>query len=116
VFGTLASSENRAVLVAVGVVSMVSAVLSGLQTFLNYGELSTKHQTAGYRFSKLRRHLEEIIETERSSGDQNAALKEIREEWDRLSEESPMVPQRYIDNAVRSVADGGDGCSATSRP
>src|SRR6476659_1613556 len=43
IFGSLKSSRSDHILMAVGIISLLAAVLSGLQTFLNYPEQSQKH-------------------------------------------------------------------------
>lgn len=104
IFGTLGGSQNQKVLISIGVVSMVSAILSGLQTFLNLGQLGAMHRTAGNKFGKLRRQVEEIVALDEN--DPETSMKEIREQWDTLSEESPVVPQRFVDAAIKIVSRG----------
>lgn len=113
VFATLASTEKKWVLVCVGVVTMATAILSGLQTFLNYGELSAKHQAASSKYGRLRRRIEEAMVAEPQGKELAGLLQEVREAWDRLDEEAPLVPQGDYDNAARKL---GAGAGATDPP
>jgi hypothetical protein len=102
-FAALASSKETWILVLVGLFSLLNSILAGLQTFLNYPEVSAKHQGAGNRYGKLRKRVEELIATEKEDRGLEVAMKAIREEWDRLNDESPTVSQRHHDQAVRKV-------------
>src|SRR5687767_11287803 len=55
IFSGLSSSKNESLLVLTGVISVIAAILAGLQTFLNYPEQGGKHQTTGLRYGRLRR-------------------------------------------------------------
>jgi hypothetical protein len=103
IYGVLSSSNNPQILLFVGAVSILAAVLSGLQTFLNYPELAQKHQTAGAKFGRLRRRVEEILSIKREPDQLESVLTEVRLAWDQLIEESPDVPQRFHDQALSIV-------------
>src|SRR2546428_35193 len=61
VFTTLHSSPNERIIIMIGVTSVLAAVLSGVQTFLNYPEQAARHQAAGTKYGRLRRRVEEVI-------------------------------------------------------
>ena len=61
VFASLSSpKDHSAVGIGVGLVSVMVAVLTGLQTFLNYPDLASKHQLAGVKYGSLRRRVEAL--------------------------------------------------------
>jgi len=84
VFASLSVSNNPRILLVVGAVSILTAVLSGLQTFLNYPELAQKHQSSGVKFGRLRRRVEEVLSIKREPNQLESVLTEIRVAWDQL--------------------------------
>jgi hypothetical protein len=103
VFSALSSNKNPWVLQMVGAISVLAAVLSGIQTFLNYGQLATSHQTAANQYGKLRRRIDETLQAADDRNDLDAVRKSIREDWDDLEDKSPTVPQHFNDTARRLV-------------
>jgi hypothetical protein len=101
IFVTLTSSKDERVLLLVGVISMLAAVLSGLQTFLNYTELAVKHHAAGNKYGQLRRRAEEVMTFTKDLGELQKTMADLRGDWEHLEEESPDVPQRFHDAALR---------------
>jgi len=102
VFASLGESTHQGLLLVVGTVSILNAVLSGLQTFLNYPVLAEKHHQAGIRFGSLRRKMDEVLLG--TDEEIAAALTGLREEWDELEEHVPEPAQRFIDQAMGSAA------------
>ena len=103
IFSTLGSSENDQILLVVGFISLIAAIMSGLQTFLNYEELSVRHQASGIKYGYLRRHVDEILCFSHDPEQLQKIMQEIREEWNRIEEESPTIPQRFHDKALKFV-------------
>jgi hypothetical protein len=103
IFASMGESEKNALLIAAGIISALAAILSGVQTFLNFSELAVKHQLAGTKYGKLRRRVDEIMAVGYTADGFEALLHEVREEWNRIEEESPTVAQRYIDSAMAAV-------------
>jgi hypothetical protein len=103
IFATLGSSKSQEFLIAAGIISMIAAVLSGIQTFLNYPELAAKHQSAGCKFGELRRRIEELIVVTKDPMELEKAIGEIRCEWNALDKESPELPQQFHDDALKIV-------------
>ena len=77
--------------IAVGLLSVLAAVLSSLQTFFKFSERSEKHRTAAARFSAIRRKLE-MLYVEEGGAQEKSYLNTIRDELDQLAEDSPNVP------------------------
>jgi hypothetical protein len=106
-FSALSSGKNQLVLVMVGAISVVAAVLSGMQTFLNFGQLAADHQSAANDYGKIRRHIDEILSDNQTPVDLHASIKAIREEWDQLEDKVPTVPQKLHDAAQRIIEKQG---------
>lgn len=96
IFATLEQHDaNKWVHIAVGLISVLAAGLSTLQTFLRFEERAEHHRTAGTQYSKLGRIMEqfyllyhsyEVMELHR-------LISEIREQLDDLDKNSPEIPQ-----------------------
>lgn len=88
--GEKVSNDNLKILL--GLVSVLAATLSGIQTFLRFSERAEKHRVAAAKYGALRRQIEEILcSTDAVTRDIIAAL---RQEIDRLAEETPHIPER----------------------
>jgi hypothetical protein len=87
----------------VGIVSVAAVVSAALQTFLRYAERAQKHRVAGARYGAVRRKLEAVF-----AGDPDARdghyLTAIRDELDRLAEDSPNVPPRIFYRTQRTLS------------
>ncbi|WP_345816420.1 SLATT domain-containing protein [Paraburkholderia sp. PREW-6R] len=104
VFASLsAAAVSPALRIFVGLVSVTAAVSSALQTFLKYAQRAEKHRSAGARYGAVRRRLEAVF-----AGDPDARdghyLSAIREELDRLAEDSPNVPPRVFYRTQRTLS------------
>jgi len=103
IFASLNSSNSQAILITVGVISLVATVISGVNSFLNYGERTERHQAAGIKYGSLRRRIDECLAT--MTDDQlKEEIKTIRSAVDQLEQESPVIPQKYIDEATRHIS------------
>lgn len=61
VFSSLATEKSGVVVtILVGLLSVTSAVLTSLQTFLKYSEVAERHKLAGARFADLKHRIELI--------------------------------------------------------
>jgi hypothetical protein len=79
--------------IAVGLFSIMSLVLTALQTFLKYSELAERHKIAGARFADLKHRIEMVAVFQ--SQDREAVRKEletIEGLWAKVREESPNLP------------------------
>jgi hypothetical protein len=102
---TQGNSSTLVVLLAGGAGLLVSA-LAGLQTFLKYGELAAEHQAAGRRFAALRREFDILIlrlDQEDEFSAQVELLAGLKQNWDQVSMESPLIPAWADRKAVREL-------------
>ncbi|WP_280263421.1 SLATT domain-containing protein [Nocardia wallacei] len=113
IFGTLASSPHRVVVVVAGAVSVASAVLSALQIFLGYPERSENHRIAGSHYMALKRQLDvEILHLKAGHGridDRISELSAFVNKFNALEAESPRVPDRFYDRARQEQAADTEG-------
>jgi hypothetical protein len=105
VFATLSDAADVRVQIAVGFLSVAAAVLTGLQTFLRYSELSEKHRLAGAKFANLKHRIELLVAFPPSTEEElKEALTSIEETWSKLREESPTLPTRIWRRIERTMS------------
>jgi hypothetical protein len=105
VFSSLEKSANVTLQIVVGLLSVLAAVLTGLQTFLRYGELADKHRIAGARFANLK-HRIELLMTQPDGPEVASQLVIIEEAWAGLREESPSLSSTVWRRIEREVKFG----------
>jgi hypothetical protein len=91
----------------VGLISVTAAVSAALQTFFKYAERAEKHRSAGARYGAVRRKLEAIYAGDADARDGHY-LTAIRDELDRLAEDSPNVPPVVFHRTQRNLGDTVD--------
>ena len=91
IVGALANDSGKAA--AIAPLSIVAAVLAGLQTFLNLSERTQLHKKAGAAYSNVRRSIEDLVAIPPEAPKElDTAMKRIRETFDTLAETTPNVP------------------------
>ena len=63
VFASIEHETSGAVKIGLGLLSVLAAVLAGLQTFLSYAERAEKHRTTSAAYASVRRELELMAAT-----------------------------------------------------
>jgi hypothetical protein len=109
VFTSLSETATKpAVKIVVGLLSLVSAVLATLQTFLNLSDRAAKHKYAGARYGAIRRRLE-LLKTmpPTTSDDLQKELASIKNEMDEIAAESPSVPSAMKDRIDKKLKSRG---------
>ncbi len=94
VFASLSKQIDITIQIIVGMLSILAAVFSALNTFLRYSELSAKHATAASKYGSTCR----LIELQLANEYQNInseELNSIRCRLDDLASDSPNVPEAY---------------------
>jgi hypothetical protein len=104
VFASLDRPDIADFKILIGLVSVLAAVLSSLQTFLGFQERSAKHRTTSAGYGSVRRRLE-LLKT--FPPDQRAQLEqifvEIKKAMDDLAQSSPEVPARIGSSALSTL-------------
>jgi hypothetical protein len=79
----------------VACVSILAAVLAGLQTFLRFPERAAQHATAADWYSAIRRDIEQILHLPvESRGKAKDCLDRIRKEMNRVGQDAPELTVR----------------------
>ena len=93
IFATLQKDQADIRLrIAVGIISVLAAVLASLQTFLRLSERAEKHRAAAVRYGALRRELETAIA--KGGPYEDKLVEGVREKLDSISSDSPEIPAR----------------------
>ena len=107
IFATLNEAQSDSLRIVAGVLSMLAAILSGVQTFLDYSAREQKHHQAAVAFARLRREVEEFLSFFSSPQDQREFMKKTRDQWDALVDSSPDVSQAIYDKARSMISRTG---------
>ena len=95
VFATLQEEVDPRARVAVGVVSVVVAVLTSLQTFLRFAERAARHRKAANGYASVRREIETLLAVGAGArGEPTTIAEGIRNRLDALADEAPEISVR----------------------
>jgi hypothetical protein len=105
VFASLSETVDVTwVKILVGVVSVVAAILSGIQTFERAGERAEVHRQAATQFSALQREVELYqAKGENREPPVNAFLEKFNERYVQLVKEAPTADEKLHREAKRQV-------------
>lgn len=97
VFAALEKDSSGIWKIILPVISILSAILSGLSTFLNLAERADKHRSAGVQYKVMIRELERrLSEGVSNSTITSSVLDEIQKRLDELEENAPIVPEQIF--------------------
>lgn len=100
------ASEGGWVRVVFGMLSMLAAAITALQTFLNLADRVAKHKSAGASYGAIRRNLELLKTLPPATEDEmRRCLQDIKRQMDELADNSPGIPSRFkqkIDERLKS--------------
>jgi uncharacterized membrane protein YfcA len=82
----------------VGVLSVLAAVLSALQTFLDFPTRAERHRSAGVKYKAIIRSLEQsLAEIGTGSALAPTVITSLRSQLDALEDEAPVIMPRIFD-------------------
>lgn len=82
--------------IGVGLLLMMAALLSAIQTLLRLDERAQKHLTAAARYGAAKRHLDQLLASVRSEIINSSLFDDLRKSLDSLASESPQIPDRVL--------------------
>lgn len=100
IFSAIGSEPPTWVRILGGVCSFLASACAGVNTFLNYSELSEKHRLAATKFGSLRRELEGLLSAEDPDIE---GINSVMSRWSALEEEVPPVPSRMHRAALARI-------------
>jgi hypothetical protein len=90
---------------ALGLVSVLAAVLAALQTFLGFGERADRHREAGSAYGSVRREIEQHRAVPpRTVESLDAVMTRLRGRLDTIAEKAPEVPDRSWNRARKKAS------------
>src|SRR5436309_372433 len=102
IFASLNQDVSVPVRVTVGVVSLLAAVLSGLQTFFNFAKTAALHAGAAAWYSAIRRDIEELLALPVGlRDDPRASIHAIRKEMNKVTQTSPELTEHLWASLAR---------------
>jgi hypothetical protein len=108
VFATIGRTVDLWLRIAVGMISVVAAVLASLQTFLRYGERAEKHRSAAEHWASIRREIDEMLALHptylASRGDPQQYLDDLRRRMDEIAQQSPEMGAKGVWRVQRRYA------------
>ena len=106
VFSSLEDGVDVTTRLIFGLLSIASAVVAALQTFLNLSDRGAKHKSAGACYGGIRRDLELLKTMPPAEVDSmREALEDIKCKMDELAASAPSIPSRFkakIDERLKS--------------
>lgn len=88
------NTENDVVLNLIITASIISTILAGIQTLIRPSEQSEIHRSKATSYGSLRRKIELHIALASTDVDYQLLLNDIRSEWDGISGNSPVTPNK----------------------
>jgi len=105
IFASFADSEKIIWLITAGIISILTAVVNAINTFLSYGELAEKHRQAANGYGELRRYFEtETLDAENLKVDELKDLLEVfSQKLSELEKSVPEIPQKLYNKVKKGL-------------
>ena len=103
VFASLGKTIDPYMQIIVGLISVLAAVLSALQTILRYSERAEMHRSSAARYGSIRRKVEEILVSNKGDSELNSDIRSIRQEIDKLAKDAPNIPEKTWEKASKKM-------------
>ena len=101
---SLETEYGLKITIFIGLLSIASSALAGIQTVYNYAERRESHRVTGVRYKAIIRELEEILARRTQKlefKDSSGQLKDLRNRLDAIEKEAPVVPHWIYDKIER---------------
>lgn len=107
VFASLETQVDTSLKIALGLISITSAVLASLQTFYNFASLAESHRVAGVQYKTIIRELEQVLTRPLEQlPDKADFFNDLRKRLDNLELKASVVPEgiyRAVEGHYTSV-------------
>jgi len=91
------AQSDKVVLYVLLIASVLTAVLSALQSFLGLADRASKHRVAGAEYAGVRRDIDEALTFPPASpAEAETRAREIRQRLDKMSQEAPELPGAFV--------------------
>lgn len=102
IFVAALEGNNKAAFIIAAFISLVTAILTGVNTSLNLAGRSQSHHQAATNFQGLRREIEEELVRCRN-GEMKDSYEHIRSRWAEALEAAPPLPPDIHDNVKHDI-------------
>ena len=102
IFASLGETLAPSIQILVGIISVLAATLSAVQTFLGFSDRAAKHRAIASRYGSARRRIEELLAVSGESVSPEQ-ISNLRKEIDSISEEAPDVPDRIWERTQKKL-------------
>lgn len=105
--------------ITVGAVSLIAAILAGIQTFLSFAKRADQHAVAADWYASIRRKIEQQANTPRKGrSDPKKFLDEVRKDMNTVGSQFPEIGEGVWTQVAREVGlhYPGTGPAATGEP
>lgn len=93
---TTLGAASEWIRLALALIGLLSAILMGIMTFMNFQESSQEHKIAADSYESLYSNIDSVLSIPKTlRGDPVESLKNIRETYDKIMRESPLLPEKY---------------------
>jgi hypothetical protein len=100
-FASLAHDVNVGLRIAAGTISVITAVLASIQTFLRFGARAEQHRVAAERWSAIRREIEKVCALPpKLAGDPKQVLDDVGARMDEAADKAPAMPDKRWKRAL----------------
>ncbi len=93
IFASLGETVTPSLQISVGIISVLAATLSAVQTFLGFSERAAKQRSIASRYGAARRRIEELLALSGASIP-SEEISKLRIEIESISEEAPNVSDK----------------------
>lgn len=120
IFATINSNPSVGWKVTAGLISLLAAVLSALQTSFKYSEISDSHKSAGASYAAMRRQLDLFqLQYSNNSAERQSALGKLDKlvrDLNELAKKTPSIPDELYYAAVKQLESEQDKSFASIGP
>jgi hypothetical protein len=97
IFATFEQSTNLPLFkIIFGALSLISAVLASLQTFLGFGDRASGHKSAALSFGELAKEVQQVRACDGVNGNMKDFIDSVRTRWDSIAREAPTLRKSTI--------------------
>jgi hypothetical protein len=101
ILATVQETVNTNLKIVAGLVSVLAAVLGGIQTFLRLEERAENHRASGAKYSALIREIDEVLAySQKGRAISVDRVKNIREQYDKVTLEASPTSQKVYEKAL----------------
>jgi hypothetical protein len=114
VFASLDTAVDTRTKIVIGMISIIAAILTGVQTFLRYSERAERHRKTAVDYGSIRREIEQVLVYPNTVSTETVAA--IRKRLDETAEIAPNVPRSIWVTSEKAAASSDYFVPASFQP